>query len=81
MQLIIEREAGRVFSGWNEGKICFAPTYKYTHNSDAYAGETAKSKKKRRTPAWYVLDRSITPTLSCFISRPRMRYRRPYMSV
>ncbi|KAJ1258666.1 hypothetical protein BS78_10G093000 [Paspalum vaginatum] len=51
-QLIIEREAGRVFRGWKEGKICFAPTYKYTHNSDAYAGETAKSKKKRRTPAW-----------------------------
>uniref|UniRef100_A0A0E0A6Y9 Inositol polyphosphate-related phosphatase domain-containing protein n=1 Tax=Oryza glumipatula TaxID=40148 RepID=A0A0E0A6Y9_9ORYZ len=51
-QLLIEREAGRVFRGWNEGKICFAPTYKYTHNSDAYAGETAKSKKKRRTPAW-----------------------------
>ncbi|KAG8076319.1 hypothetical protein GUJ93_ZPchr0006g45264 [Zizania palustris] len=51
-QLIIEREAGRVFRGWKEGKISFAPTYKYTHNSDAYAGETAKSKKKRRTPAW-----------------------------
>ncbi|KAF0922184.1 hypothetical protein E2562_027782 [Oryza meyeriana var. granulata] len=50
-QLMIEREAGRVFRGWREGKICFAPTYKYTHNSDAYAGETAKSKKKRRTPA------------------------------
>ncbi|EEE65356.1 hypothetical protein OsJ_20639 [Oryza sativa Japonica Group] len=49
-QLLIEREAGRVFRGWNEGKICFAPTYKYTHNSDAYAGETAKSKKKRRRP-------------------------------
>ncbi|KAL6861788.1 hypothetical protein ACP4OV_017488 [Aristida adscensionis] len=51
-QLIIEREAGRVFRGWKEGKICFAPTYKYTQNSDAYAGETVKSKKKRRTPAW-----------------------------
>ncbi|XP_047095116.1 type I inositol polyphosphate 5-phosphatase 5-like [Lolium rigidum] len=51
-QLMIEREAGRVFVGWKEGKICFAPTYKYTHNSDAYAGETVKSKKKRRTPAW-----------------------------
>ncbi|CAL5046892.1 unnamed protein product [Urochloa decumbens] len=51
-QLLIEREAGRVFRGWKEGKICFAPTYKYTQNSDAYAGETAKSKKKRRTPAW-----------------------------
>ncbi|XP_009792276.1 type I inositol polyphosphate 5-phosphatase 5 isoform X1 [Nicotiana sylvestris] len=51
-QLNVEREAGRVFSGWNEGKIFFAPTYKYSHNSDSYAGETTKSKKKRRTPAW-----------------------------
>lgn len=53
---MIEREAGRVFRGWKEGKICFAPTYKYTQNSDAYAGETAKSKKKRRTPAWYLIN-------------------------
>ncbi|KAF6154080.1 hypothetical protein GIB67_031341 [Kingdonia uniflora] len=51
-QLKMEKEAGRVFTGWNEGKIFFAPTYKYTQNSDSYAGETVKSKKKRRTPAW-----------------------------
>ncbi|KAJ4715685.1 Type I inositol polyphosphate 5-phosphatase 5 [Melia azedarach] len=51
-QLNIEREAGRAFSGFNEGRIFFAPTYKYSHNSDCYAGETVKSKKKRRTPAW-----------------------------
>ncbi|RAL53086.1 hypothetical protein DM860_016321 [Cuscuta australis] len=51
-QLNMERKAGRVFSGWKEGKILFAPTYKYTLNSDSYAGETIKSKKKRRTPAW-----------------------------
>ncbi|XP_057422098.1 type I inositol polyphosphate 5-phosphatase 5 [Lotus japonicus] len=51
-QLNIEREAGRVFSGFKEGRIFFAPTYKYSHNSDSYAGETVKSKKKRRTPAW-----------------------------
>nr|XP_019708711.1 type I inositol polyphosphate 5-phosphatase 10 isoform X3 [Elaeis guineensis] len=51
-QLKIEREAGRVFKGWKEGKIYFAPTYKYSNNSDAYAGETVTSKKKRRTPAW-----------------------------
>ncbi|CAA0838133.1 DNAse I-like superfamily protein [Striga hermonthica] len=51
-QLNKEREAGRVFIGWSEGKIVFAPTYKYSHNSDSYAGETTKSKKKRRTPAW-----------------------------
>ncbi|EXB39750.1 Type I inositol-1,4,5-trisphosphate 5-phosphatase CVP2 [Morus notabilis] len=51
-QLNIEREAKRVFDGFKEGHIFFAPTYKYSHNSDSYAGETVKSKKKRRTPAW-----------------------------
>ncbi|CAL5214452.1 unnamed protein product [Lathyrus oleraceus] len=51
-QLNIEKEAGRVFSGFKEGRIVFAPTYKYSQNSDSYAGETVKSKKKRRTPAW-----------------------------
>ncbi|XAR73348.1 hypothetical protein NMG60_11007292 [Bertholletia excelsa] len=51
-QLNVEREAGRVFSGFSEGRILFPPTYKYTQNSDSYAGETVKSKKKRRTPAW-----------------------------
>uniref|UniRef100_A0A0D9WHY8 Inositol polyphosphate-related phosphatase domain-containing protein n=1 Tax=Leersia perrieri TaxID=77586 RepID=A0A0D9WHY8_9ORYZ len=51
-QLNIERKSGRVFKGWSEEKIYFAPTYKYSSNSDSYAGETATSKKKRRTPAW-----------------------------
>ncbi|GKV25348.1 hypothetical protein SLEP1_g34800 [Rubroshorea leprosula] len=51
-QLRIEREAGRAFTGFKEGRILFAPTYKYSHNSDSYAGENVKSKKKRRTPAW-----------------------------
>ncbi|TVU28532.1 hypothetical protein EJB05_20053 [Eragrostis curvula] len=51
-QLVIERQAGRVFKGWKEGKIYFAPTYKYTRNSDSYVWDSAKSKKKRRTPAW-----------------------------
>ncbi|KAJ7949445.1 putative Type I inositol polyphosphate 5-phosphatase [Quillaja saponaria] len=52
-QLKIEREAGRAFEGWKEGKIYFAPTYKYSFNSDTYyAAEMNKSKTKRRTPAW-----------------------------
>ncbi|XP_038997914.1 type I inositol polyphosphate 5-phosphatase 5-like [Hibiscus syriacus] len=51
-QLNIERDAGSVFNGFHEGRIIFAPTYKYSQNSDLYAGETVKSKKKRRTPAW-----------------------------
>lgn len=55
-QLKMEREAGRVFKGWKEGKIFFAPTYKYAFNSDTYYVEGVKvSKNKRRTPAWYVL--------------------------
>uniref|UniRef100_A0A452ZDN6 Inositol polyphosphate-related phosphatase domain-containing protein n=1 Tax=Aegilops tauschii subsp. strangulata TaxID=200361 RepID=A0A452ZDN6_AEGTS len=51
-QLNTERDSGRVFRDWSEEKIYFAPTYKYTFNSDSYSGETATSKKKRRTPAW-----------------------------
>ncbi|KAF8719426.1 hypothetical protein HU200_024139 [Digitaria exilis] len=51
-QLNIQRASGSVFKGWSEEKIYFAPTYKYSCNSDSYAGETATSKKKRRTPAW-----------------------------
>ncbi|CDY07789.1 BnaA03g17220D [Brassica napus] len=51
-QLKIEQRAGRVFHGWEEGKIYFAPTYKYFINSDNYVVQTEKSKEKRRTPAW-----------------------------
>ncbi|XP_054792585.1 type I inositol polyphosphate 5-phosphatase 8-like [Prosopis cineraria] len=51
-QLRIEQRAGRVFEGWNEGTISFAPTYKYLANSDRYVVHTSKSKEKRRTPAW-----------------------------
>ncbi|KAL9224992.1 hypothetical protein vseg_000966 [Gypsophila vaccaria] len=51
-QLKIERESGRVFKGWREGIIKFAPTYKYYYNSDTYLGEINISPSKRRTPAW-----------------------------
>jgi hypothetical protein len=57
----MEREAGRVFKGWKEGKIYFAPTYKYAFNSDTYYAEGVKvSKNKRRTPAWYVSFLNLT---------------------
>jgi hypothetical protein len=49
-----------VFVGWSEGRIYFPPTYKYSNNSDKYAGDDMNQKEKRRTPAWYV-------TLSCHI--------------
>ncbi|GMP50700.1 hypothetical protein CsSME_00017212 [Camellia sinensis var. sinensis] len=51
-QLRIERRAGRVFEGWEEGRIYFAPTYKYLANSDSYVAQNSTSKEKRRTPAW-----------------------------
>ncbi|RZC55930.1 hypothetical protein C5167_014774 [Papaver somniferum] len=55
-QLRIEQKAGRIFQGWEEGRIHFAPTYKYLNNSDRYVlpqnNTTSKPKDKRRTPAW-----------------------------
>ncbi|XAR68982.1 hypothetical protein NMG60_11000412 [Bertholletia excelsa] len=51
-QLRIEQSAGRVFKGWEEGRIYFAPTYKYLANSDNYVAQTSNSKEKKRTPAW-----------------------------
>ncbi|KAL0409821.1 UNVERIFIED_CONTAM: Type I inositol polyphosphate 5-phosphatase 8 [Sesamum latifolium] len=51
-ELRIEQKAGRVFKGWEEGEIYFAPTYKYHTNSDRYVLQTSTSKDKRRTPAW-----------------------------
>ncbi|KAK9067604.1 hypothetical protein SSX86_011715 [Deinandra increscens subsp. villosa] len=52
-QLRIERRRGRVFQGWKEGCIHFPPTYKYSNNSDRYAGYyDMHPREKRRTPAW-----------------------------
>ncbi|KAF2566557.1 hypothetical protein F2Q68_00027816, partial [Brassica cretica] len=51
-QLRIEQKRGHVFKGWDEGKIYFPPTYKYSTNSDRYAGDDLHPKEKRRTPAW-----------------------------
>ncbi|PKA64968.1 Type I inositol 1,4,5-trisphosphate 5-phosphatase CVP2 [Apostasia shenzhenica] len=51
-QLRIEQRFGRVFAGWKEGRIYFPPTYKYSNNSDRYAGDNMQLKEKRRTPAW-----------------------------
>jgi hypothetical protein len=51
-QLSSEQRGGRVFPGWNEGRIYFPPTYKYSNNSDKYAGDDMNQKEKKRTPAW-----------------------------
>ncbi|CAN0898157.1 Type I inositol polyphosphate 5-phosphatase 4 [Linum grandiflorum] len=51
-QLRMEKRLGRVFEGWHEGRIYFPPTYKYSNNSDRYAGDVRHPKEKRRTPAW-----------------------------
>ncbi|KAF6139982.1 hypothetical protein GIB67_020373 [Kingdonia uniflora] len=52
LALRIEQKRGRVFRGWKEGRIYFPPTYKYSNNSDRYAGDDMHPKEKRRTPAW-----------------------------
>ncbi|GAU42876.1 hypothetical protein TSUD_231870 [Trifolium subterraneum] len=51
-QLSNELRVGRVFDGWKEGSINFAPTYKYEINSDRYVGEIPKEGEKKRAPAW-----------------------------
>ncbi|XP_060207558.1 type I inositol polyphosphate 5-phosphatase 2-like isoform X3 [Lycium barbarum] len=51
-QLNKELRHGHVFSGWKEGLINFAPTYKYEFNSDRYNGEITKEGEKKRSPAW-----------------------------
>ncbi|ONM07628.1 Type IV inositol polyphosphate 5-phosphatase 7 [Zea mays] len=51
-KLRIEQRFGRVFAGWKEGRIYFPPTYKYSYNSDRYAGDDMHPNEKRRTPAW-----------------------------
>ena len=62
-QLNIERAGGRVFQGWHESELTFAPTYKYRPGTNIYSGaEDAdadvvdagqkKEEEKKRTPAW-----------------------------
>ncbi|GLJ15987.1 hypothetical protein SUGI_0264650 [Cryptomeria japonica] len=51
-QLQREKNAGRVFEGWQEGHLDFAPTYKYAAHSDKYCGTQDKPGGKRRVPAW-----------------------------
>jgi len=48
-QLNLERAAGRVFQGFQEGVINFKPTYKYQPNTDLYE---CRPDKKLRAPAW-----------------------------
>eukprot|EP01027_Heterolobosea_sp_BB2_P023860 GEZU01035892.1.p2 GENE.GEZU01035892.1~~GEZU01035892.1.p2 ORF type:complete len:118 (-),score=6.11 GEZU01035892.1:365-718(-) len=45
-QLIIEMKLGNVFKGFHEGKISFAPTYRYNR------GDRTFSTEKRRTPSY-----------------------------
>ncbi|XP_074385968.1 synaptojanin-1 isoform X2 [Zonotrichia albicollis] len=46
-QLINQKNSGQIFRGFLEGKINFAPTYKYDLFSDDY-----DTSEKCRTPAW-----------------------------
>ncbi|KAJ6662397.1 hypothetical protein lerEdw1_011810 [Lerista edwardsae] len=46
-QLVNQKNSGQIFRGFLEGKIVFAPTYKYDLFSDDY-----DTSEKCRTPAW-----------------------------
>ena len=46
-QLLREMKRGNVFTGFNEGKINFLPTFKYDKGSNSF-----DSSKKSRNPAW-----------------------------
>ncbi|KAM3837348.1 synaptojanin-1 isoform 2-T4 [Vipera latastei] len=46
-QLVSQKNAGQIFRGFVEGKVAFAPTYKYDLFSDDY-----DTSEKCRTPAW-----------------------------
>jgi len=48
-QLNVERAAGRVFEGFEEGPLNFPPTYKYQPGTDMYE---QRPDKKLRAPAW-----------------------------
>jgi phosphatidylinositol-bisphosphatase len=48
-QLNVERAAGRVFEGFQEGPLHFPPTYKYQPGTDVYE---QRPDKKLRAPAW-----------------------------
>jgi phosphatidylinositol-bisphosphatase len=48
-QLNVERAAGRVFEGFEEGVLNFPPTYKYQPSTDLYE---KRPDKKLRAPAW-----------------------------
>ncbi|XP_077230964.1 type IV inositol polyphosphate 5-phosphatase 9-like [Tasmannia lanceolata] len=52
-QLKTEISEGRVFEGWQEGIIEFAPTYKYYPKLDKYYGcDQGRKGEKKRAPAW-----------------------------
>ena len=46
-ELRLEKTAGRVFVGYVEGPLAFAPTYKYDRGTDDY-----DTSSKQRAPAW-----------------------------
>jgi hypothetical protein len=48
-QLMVQRELGNVFVGFEEGKVVFAPTYKFQPGTDRYE---KRPDKKLRAPAW-----------------------------
>ena len=62
-ELLLELSSGRQFDGWHEGRVAFAPTYKYRRNSDQFCWcadggvatgrlDKQQHRHRRRAPAW-----------------------------
>lgn len=55
-QLRVEKEKGNIFQGFDEGKLCFRPTYKYVISASNEVASSsykiAASEKKSRMPAY-----------------------------
>jgi len=73
-QLNVERSAGRVFTGFEEGLITFNPTYKYQAGTDMYE---CRPDKKKREPAW--CDRVLYHTRLPLYSIQQTNYSRAEM--
>lgn len=67
LQLLREREAGRVFAGFREGPLHFRPTFKFDLNSNQCAPARWRGRAPRKMP-------SLVPSVSGACAFPLRRY-------
>ena len=75
-QLNVEIDSKNVFNGFEEGRIEFAPTYKYQPGTDMY---DCRPDKKLRAPAW--CDRILWKENNAEDSVRQLNYRRAELNI